>query len=125
MSQLPFASSHYTPAYSHTSFVMAEFANMEEDWGLEAMVKGFTDDHMSSSFDDFVLDFPRTFDNNEDTLLSVDQVYKPVVDNSFSSQASVGTSSCSSSSGKDLELEFQETKMKKNAKSCAIKYKNK
>ncbi|XP_074355351.1 WRKY transcription factor 22-like [Apium graveolens] len=105
---------------------MGEFASMEEDWGLEAMVRGFsTDDHLSSSFDDFVFDFPRIFeaefvDNNDDALLSMDQVYKPVVDNSFSSQASVGTSSCSSSSGKDLELELEETKMKENAKSSTI-----
>lgn len=106
---------------------MAEFESMEEDWGLEAIVRGFsTDDHMSSSFDDFVFDFPRIFeaesvDNNEDrVLLSLDKVYKPVVDNSFSSQASVGTSSCSSSSGKDLELELEETKLKKNAKSSTI-----
>lgn len=116
---------------------MGEFASLEEDWCLEAIVRGFTDDHSlnMSCFDDLHFDFPPFFeakndDDSEDALLSfneLDQVYKPVGDNSFSLQDSVGASSSSSSiNGKDLELE--DMRMKKNAKRStihAVKYKKK
>ncbi|WOG87049.1 hypothetical protein DCAR_0206269 [Daucus carota subsp. sativus] len=113
---------------------MGEFASMEEDWGLEAIVRSFTDDHlmnMSSSFDDFLYDFPHLYeatshDTNEDTLLSFDQIYEPAVEETaFSSEASFPSSSSCSSKGKDLEVEFEETETKKNARSNAVKYKKK
>lgn len=99
---------------------MGEFVSMEEDWGLQAIVRGSTDyfdDPAISSFgslnyiqnnnndDDFHFTFPDLFEanyNSNDKVLvdELDELYKPFYPmfNSFSPQAPIITSSSSSDS---------------------------
>lgn len=105
---------------------MGEFVSMEEDWGLQAIVRGstdyFDDPAISNSFgslnyiqnnnDDFHFTFPDLFEANYNSINDkvlvneLDELYKPFYPmfNSFSPQAPIITSSDSSPEEEVLKL---------------------